>query len=339
MRVHCLMISCALALSMGAGGCWDWSRPEVLMEGDGGPDFGGGGGEAGGPDLDKARDQNAPVPDGTAPKPDKNAPPPDQAPPKPDKKVPKLDQKASKPDKKVPKPDQKVPPPDQSPPKPDKKVPPPDQAPPKPDKKVWLDAAPLPDKKIIPDKPPPKPDLPQLLVNGKPCTSGSQCQTGRCVDKVCCNVSCTVPCKACNLPGKEGTCLYIAAGQDPDNECSATSPGTCGQDGACDGKGKCRLHAKGTQCKTGQCSSFNGKILGLTQCDGAGSCNVVTSISCAPFSCDTTTHKCFTSCSKSKHCPGYYGCNKATGKCYTTCTNDNQCNGNGECEKGKCVED
>src|SRR5262249_14239416 len=33
------------------------------------------------------------------------------------------------------------------------------------------------------------------------CTSGSQCQTGFCVDGICCNTACDSPCHSCALAG------------------------------------------------------------------------------------------------------------------------------------------
>ena len=54
-----------------------------------------------------------------------------------------------------------------------------------------------------------------LGENGEPCMSGSQCLSMNCVDQVCCDTACTLPDHACNLPGREGTCLPITAAPAP----------------------------------------------------------------------------------------------------------------------------
>jgi hypothetical protein len=42
-----------------------------------------------------------------------------------------------------------------------------------------------------------------------------QCLSMNCVDQVCCDSACTLPDHACNLPGREGTCLPITAAPAP----------------------------------------------------------------------------------------------------------------------------
>jgi hypothetical protein len=71
-----------------------------------------------------------------------------------------------------------------------------------------------------------------LSLNGQPCVSGAQCQSGACVDGLCCDVACTGLCRACDLPASPGTCTFIPAGTDPDNDC----PGSLK---SCDGQGAC----------------------------------------------------------------------------------------------------
>ncbi|MBK9260176.1 MAG: hypothetical protein IPM54_10105 [Polyangiaceae bacterium] len=86
------------------------------------------------------------------------------------------------------------------------------------------------------------------LENGSACSAGSQCASGNCVDKVCCDTACSGTCEACTATkksqGSDGTCGPIAASKDPDNECAA---------GACSG--------------TGTCQSYNGVVCGASaQC-------------------------------------------------------------------------
>jgi hypothetical protein len=67
---------------------------------------------------------------------------------------------------------------------------------------------------------------------GQVCMVGSECASTFCVDGVCCNSSCTGPCRKCSLPTTVGTCTNVPNGQDPDNECT-------GGTGFCNGAGAC----------------------------------------------------------------------------------------------------
>ncbi len=54
---------------------------------------------------------------------------------------------------------------------------------------------------------------------GGACTTSAECASGlSCVDGVCCTSSCTGSCRRCDLSG-DGTCTFVGAGSDPDNEC------------------------------------------------------------------------------------------------------------------------
>jgi hypothetical protein len=86
---------------------------------------------------------------------------------------------------------------------------------------------------------------------GKKCNTGSNCTTNTCADGVCCNNSCTLACRACNLPATLGTCTFLPLYQD-DNApmCSGTM--------TCDGAGTCKKDngqtcAAGSECASGKC--------------------------------------------------------------------------------------
>ena len=55
-----------------------------------------------------------------------------------------------------------------------------------------------------------------LKSAGNACGAGSECESGSCVDDVCCNTACgggdTTDCQACNLEGSLGTCIPFAVG-------------------------------------------------------------------------------------------------------------------------------
>jgi hypothetical protein len=178
----------------------------------------------------------------------------------------------------------------------------------------------------------PWPDKQVLAPDGAPCSAPAECESGHCRDGVCCNTVCTGICRACDLPGKIGTCTPIPNGKDPDNECAATAADTCGDDGTCDGQGACRKHAAGTVCAEGQCSS-NETITGIKECDGQGACVSAPDVKCFPYACNTLSDTCYTSCNNLNevtHCYGYYGCSGST--CNSSCNSDSQCNYFGECD-------
>ncbi len=70
-----------------------------------------------------------------------------------------------------------------------------------------------------------------LKANGTACGAGAECDSGNCIDTVCCDTTCGTTCKACNLAGTMGVCTNIPAGQDPANECPGAN--TCDGNGAC----------------------------------------------------------------------------------------------------------
>lgn len=210
--------------------------------------------------------------------------------------------------------------PDQPPPVPDLPLPPPDKALPKPDQKV-------------------------LFNNGTPCTSGTQCKTGFCVDKVCCSGPCKSPCMACHLTTHLGKCTFLPAGTDLDNDCKTVDKvSTCKLDGKCNGLGGCRYYPKGTVCEAAKCQGAD-TSLGVRLCDGGGTCLAGTTTNCFPYNCNKTTTLCYTSCTAANEiavCSGYFGCDttsSTTGTCRKSCLIDAHCNKNGECDKGKCVKD
>jgi hypothetical protein len=95
-------------------------------------------------------------------------------------------------------------------------------------------------------------------TRGRDCTAASQCDTGYCVDGVCCEQSaCSGTCVACSVAkkgqGLDGLCESIVAGTDPDNECPDQGAASCGKDGWCNGlagaASGCRGYADGTVCR------------------------------------------------------------------------------------------
>ena len=83
-----------------------------------------------------------------------------------------------------------------------------------------------------------------LLADGSACTDCAQCDSGYCVDGVCCEAECEDECMSCREADTEvasGTCAPVAAGYDPDDECDYAQ--------GCDGTGACHPgDANGTTC-------------------------------------------------------------------------------------------
>jgi len=91
------------------------------------------------------------------------------------------------------------------------------------------------------------------LKNGETCTmlNGSQCASNFCVDGFCCNSSCNMDCKSCDVAGSEGTCS---------NELVLNDDGACMGNNTCDGNGNCKLDngqscTMNSQCATNDCKN------------------------------------------------------------------------------------
>jgi tetrahydromethanopterin S-methyltransferase subunit B len=74
-------------------------------------------------------------------------------------------------------------------------------------------------------------DTDPLAVDGTPCGDGAECESGFCVDGVCCESSCDGDCAVCNEVGYEGACVP----QAPDVVCRAASDHACDAPEVCDG--------------------------------------------------------------------------------------------------------
>lgn len=165
----------------------------------------------------------------------------------------------------------------------------------------------------------------------------SECQSGFCVDGVCCNTACGSTCQACDLTGNVGTCTPIPMGLDPDGECTMTAQSTCGANGmGCSGANACVLWPNNTMCSAPMCMAGVASTQGL--CNGMGTCQTTTTM-CTPYVCGATT--CLLDCMMNgdadcvttHYCVGNMCVPKlAQG---TACTGDSQCQ-TGFCRDGFC---
>ena len=169
------------------------------------------------------------------------------------------------------------------------------------------------------------------VAQGQPCTAGSACASNHCADGRCCDTACDETCKACDLPGKAGTCTFVPAGQ-----ADAQAQPACSGNKVCDGKGGCLLAqgqtcAKHSACASGHCADY---VCCDTACTGiCRSCAVPGSAgSCGFTPAGTQDLNASTTCSTPLACDGKGGCHKANG---ASCTTKAAC-ASGHCVDGVC---
>jgi hypothetical protein len=183
--------------------------------------------------------------------------------------------------------------------------------------------------------------------NGATCGDAGECESGYCVDGLCCESSCDGVCESCagaETGDKDGVCAPTPRGK-VDARCAIEKVATCGQDGTCDGARGCANYADGTACvEGGECSHGVCKFVerpgggnagesasgqagadagGGTGGGGAGRAAAACvgddelatngqTEPCAPYRC--RVDHCAKPCSTSRDCQGGYVCT-ATGTC------------------------
>ncbi len=138
---------------------------------------------------------------------------------------------------------------------------------------------------------------------GYPCTGGTQCGSGICVDGVCCNTSCSGTCKSCNVAGSVGTCANLPIGQDDGALCSGSN--------SCDGIGNCKK-------ENGQGCSIGSDCLSGFCADGV-CCNTGCLANCQACNLTGNIGTCLNVPAGADDSPN--------------CTGTNSCDGNGSCKK------
>jgi len=185
----------------------------------------------------------------------------------------------------------------------------------------------------------------EYYTRGGACSVGTQCETGYCVDGVCCEqVSCGT-CQACDTVGSPGLCATISLGDDPDSCPAATS--SCDVTGQCKKKNaqSCSLS---TECASGSCA--NGYCCSTACAGGCDVCNVtpgtctnladgVTGIGCGAYLCGGSSGACPTTCAVDLDCATGYFC-ASGGICQAQRTTGLPCNTSpgGDCSASGCRE-
>jgi hypothetical protein len=172
---------------------------------------------------------------------------------------------------------------------------------------------------------------------GASCGCASDCDSGFCVEGVCCGSACTNGCQTCTAKGLPGICVARPAGVSPRDtvDCPVDSPSTCGLDGTCDGAGSCRLYL-GNTCVGGTCDGD--AVVGAYVCDGMGTCRPGATVAiCAPFTCDPTRGACTDHCTSDADCAAGGTCDLPAGSCGVT-TAGEPCHSDTECLSGHCAD-
>ncbi|MDX2024687.1 MAG: hypothetical protein SF187_30875 [Deltaproteobacteria bacterium] len=176
--------------------------------------------------------------------------------------------------------------------------------------------------------------------NGAECPNGaSECQSGICVQGVCCNEACDGVCKTCKGT-KAGTCSNVAQGAaDPAGRCApAAGAAVCGNDGTCNGNGACAKAPNTVVCRNQTCPADSNTFTRSARCDGAGNCPAPATVDCGSIKCDATSNACLTGCQNDGQCVSGNICDAATMSCGGLKPNGADCTANRQCASAKCVE-
>jgi hypothetical protein len=193
--------------------------------------------------------------------------------------------------------------------------------------------------------------------NGTVCGAASDCDTGFCVDGVCCAEACGGACASCSLEGNKGACVPYPADTDPELECGAKLPPTGTADGGspdgsasdggdggapdgADGGAPDGLVINGPD---GGIMTTPGACAGT--CSGARSCKFPgTDKSCGKPFCNTSEDIASFVCDGNggcsvgvSHCSDY-ACDPTPATCRTTCSQPEHCNQGDYCNaNGQCT--
>ncbi len=142
-----------------------------------------------------------------------------------------------------------------------------------------------------------------LRPNGGMCSAGTECQSGHCVDGVCCNTACGGQCEACDVAGSLGTCSPVS-GAPHGQRTACMGEGTCAA--VCDGTAReaCAFPGSTRECRAAACA--DGVATAPAACDGMGACPAQVTTPCTPYTCADTA--CRTSCTQDSDCAMGFTC-------------------------------
>ena len=172
------------------------------------------------------------------------------------------------------------------------------------------------------------------LAPGAACTLDEDCLSGHCTDAVCCDTACGDPCEACNVSvGSAGTCTPVSGAPRGERPACTSDGSACA--GACDGVTTvaCTYPDADVTCRAGSCTAGTATL--AASCHGAGTCPVVQTQPCPPFSCGASA--CLGDCSVTAECSVDNYC--SAGVCVPTLVTATACAGDDQCQSGNCVDD
>jgi hypothetical protein len=177
---------------------------------------------------------------------------------------------------------------------------------------------------------------------GQACAATAECESGFCVDGVCCESACEGKCVFCAQPSALGRCTnvpagvadprYVAGETDADKVCLDQGNWTCGTSGKCDGQGGCLRYPNGTVCQAESCDRGSNRYSIGTCRDGQCAVN---SRACAPNRCNG--NQCGQRCAADTECATPNVC--VRGSCGKK-PNGEPCAASnpGECASGICAQ-
>jgi MYXO-CTERM domain-containing protein len=172
-------------------------------------------------------------------------------------------------------------------------------------------------------------------VIGQACTKNWECESGFCVDGVCCSSACSGACQGCSAAtkgsGENGTCGFRALGQSPKGGyCEVPAMNSCGAS-TCNGFGVCG-RKEDTVCGAKYCS---GSELCATTCGKDAQCETHDCSQCANgFTCDSAQRTCFTACTTHDQCQEKHFCRQGT--CAKKYEDGKPCTEKAQCQTGHC---
>jgi PA14 domain len=178
------------------------------------------------------------------------------------------------------------------------------------------------------------------LLLGQACQGAGDCQSGFCVDNMCCNEGCAGLCKSCARSDTPGYCMPAEAGTDVRDQCPDDGAQSCQRKGVCDGAGACQRYAAGDICRGASCDiNF---LTPVSRCNDEGVCVQAARQDCKPFNCSTQDRAvvCLTTCTEDRFCVSPNTCDN--GKCGALplgikCKTASEC-ASGFCESEVCCE-
>jgi hypothetical protein len=175
-----------------------------------------------------------------------------------------------------------------------------------------------------------------LQPNGKPCQQRGECTSRFCVDGVCCESACAMPCMACSAAAKgqgaDGVCGPVLAGLDPDDDCAPQGNPPCQTPGICNGSGACAT-VVGQPCAATSCESETVQT-NIQVCNTALQCVSSGSTDCSPYRCRNGA--CLLSCTSSDDCISGSAC--IGSHCLAPGDNGTPCTDAAQCTSGHCVD-